>query len=316
MIRHTILKPLIAAILLLTAFSCESESDASDIFISVPIEYYDKDVNGGENIFYPIEISSNRDILSRVEITTTDSVDGTVTVYEDDQLDARSISFEYPFTAPTYSQQSEVSMTLRIKAVDQSGYTGSLAVSITISSTVEADDVELTDISSVSLYGAASGKENGYSFSLSKFIISDSSDASKVDFYDYCEDLSNSESLSLEWRSMTGLYFGRLTGFDYSSATLNKVLAGYALCSKLDQIRDIQDEDIIFIGYDEQTPLAVIKVNAVIDLDGTSDDRYIISMKRTYLEEGIEGWGEEPVEPPTEDEDEEEDEESIENTDI
>ncbi len=45
----------------------------------------------------------------------------------------------------------------------------------------------------------------------------------------------------------------------------------------------IEEGDIIFIGADDQTPLAVVKVSAIVDLDGTQSDKYIISMKRTYL---------------------------------
>ncbi len=295
--------------LLVLACSCDSESDISNIFISIPIDYYDLDVNGGDKIFYPIEIASNKDVLSSVEITTTDNVDGTVTIYLDDNLDARTHSFEYGFTAPTYSKYPEVDVVLRIKAIDKSGYSGQIALAITITSTVESEDVELVDISSISLYGGASGKENGYSFVQSKFINSSTAEPYLVDFYDYSEDGTN-ETISSEWRTMSGRYFARLTGYDYSRATLNTVLSGYDLAAKLDVMRDIKEDDIIFIGYDEQTPLAVIKVNAIIDSEGTENDRYIISMKRTYLEETIEDWGKEEEES----KEEEEDNESSDNT--
>ncbi len=295
--------------LLVLACSCDSERDISNIFISIPIDYYDLDVNGGDKIFYPIEIASNKDVLSSVEITTTDNVDGTVTIYLDDNLDARTHSFEYGFTAPTYSKYPEVDVVLRIKAIDKSGYSGQIALAITITSTVESEDVELVDISSISLYGGASGKENGYSFVQSKFINSSTAEPYLVDFYDYSEDGTN-ETISSEWRTMSGRYFARLTGYDYSRATLNTVLSGYDLAAKLDVMRDIKEDDIIFIGYDEQTPLAVIKVNAIIDSEGTENDRYIISMKRTYLEETIEDWGKEEEES----KEEEEDNESSDNT--
>ncbi len=286
-------KNLLRSVLLLlpiVAFlSCEEEI-SSPIVILIGQDQYGQNVNSGEYAFFDIEVIAQ----SELESVTIQSKRTTVGIEElySETVEGLSYKYAYQYLAPTINAESEA-VSFIISASDSVGNSQSITVSLTII----GGDVLLSEISGQTLYGANSGNVNGYSIALDQWVYVDnvalSSDSDEVadeadeddlvveavaDFYDYSDD-PESESLQCQWRSATSKYFAKLTGFDYGSATAASVIAGYAVAEKLDRVINIAIDDVIFIGQDGTTPLAVVKVNAIFDEQGSAQDRYNISLK-------------------------------------
>ncbi|MFI3305359.1 MAG: hypothetical protein R3Y68_02455 [Rikenellaceae bacterium] len=274
--------------------------DERNIEIIVPYDLYMQEVNGGDSLQYSITVHTKESLLTNLDISYTNLVDGNVRILSD-TVSAKILYVDYTFVAPKYDY-NDVPTVLTIRAADDIGNIEMLGLAVNI---LGGND-ELVDNANLSLYSAATGRENGYSFELSEFVCSQLVDAEFVDIYEYVEvlegdaggdDISSnldgeesseeklSETLSLEWRSMNGRRLMRLNGFGYETATYNTIVEGYNLVDasdKSDRIEGIEEEDIIFVGSDDSTPIAVIRVNKIYDNEGGEDDYYDISIKSIY----------------------------------
>lgn len=276
--------------------------DENKIDIIVPFDLYMQRVNGGDSLCYPITIYSKEDRIKSVDISSSNIVDGKRSLLSVDTLSRKWVNFDYTYKAPKYGN-SNVATILTIRAMDSSANVEILGLALLV---VGGND-PLDNIENLKLYSTKSGQENTFSFVESRFFNSNDVEPDIIDIYEYVEieeevtpdivivtsterrdntddKVDTDETLSREWRSMTGMLFARINSFDYRKASYNSVVDGYRIAVKRDRIDNIKAGDIIFVGSDEVTPLAVVKVISIQDNDGCVDDFYEISMKRTYLE--------------------------------
>lgn len=264
--------PLMLMMLCATAVGCEGSNNISDVVVYVPSSQYSISTKSGNIEVFNINASANKGTLSNLCITEQSSSSGLVTIL-DQELSGSSYSLDFQYSVPEINSQSEeVYLKIKVTNSDQSSSTIKIVVDITGSSTITIASTDIT------LYGAATGAYNGYSFFKEQLVSIDATDSCYIDLYDYPNEADLNE-LSLEWRSMSGVVFARLSGFDFGSATTSSITTGYNIAVKLDKVTAISNEDVIFIGLDSQTPLAVIKVNNIYDNEGYLNDRYSLSMK-------------------------------------
>lgn len=269
MIRH--LWKLLLLTLIFTSCSDEDEW-SNNVIIYVKQVTSSSSITSGGVVVYQIDAMTFESTLKELTVTSVDRVAGV------EQIGTKTMSGSdctvyFDYTAPEYAESS-VSVSLIFEVSDTLGNTDSYTATITVYNSYNP----LTELSNLTFYGALSGQANGYNFASNTWLDSATADDSLVDIYDVAPD--SGEDLSCEWRSKTGLKFGRLTGFDYSSATNTSVAQGWALAIKLDKITDLKNDDIIFVGTDENTALAAIKINNIYDDAGVNNDRYNISIKR------------------------------------
>jgi hypothetical protein len=80
------------------------------------------------------------------------------------------------------------------------------------------------------------------------------------------------------WRSKTGIKFVRYNDFSYASATRKDVVNAYLSGNPLEMLSHIVSNDVVLIGRG-LTPLGVLKIVAVFDEDGITNDRYVFNIK-------------------------------------
>ncbi|MFI3318177.1 MAG: hypothetical protein SNH88_03215 [Rikenellaceae bacterium] len=262
---------LIAFFCISILLSCE-ENKSSELTLIIPIEQMIREASSGNIVIYNIAINSASSELCSLKITEISSDKGIIEL-GDIALNGSSESIDYQYSVPSISSEEE-SVTLKFTANTIAGKSISISAEMKI---IGSASIAL-ESTSITMYGAESGAQNGYSFYKKELVSQDATSDQYMDIYDMPNE-RDSTTLSREWRSKTGLSFARLTGFNYSEANPTTIAEGYSVATKLDKITNINDEDIIFIGLDSQTPLSVIKVNNIYDSDGYLSDRYSLSMK-------------------------------------
>jgi hypothetical protein len=130
------------------------------------------------------------------------------------------------------------------------------------------------------MYGARSGRPDGFSLAKAQTIDCDTEDSSNIDMYDYYDILSADTTgrLSREWRSRTGLQFARMNDFDFSGT--NQLLLNNAFRSsrRYTSLKDISEGDVVLFGRGEDA-LGVLQLLMVADEAGTANDRYVFNLK-------------------------------------
>ena len=76
----------------------------------------------------------------------------------------------------------------------------------------------------------------------------------------------------------TGILFSRSEGFNFSEATVQSLTQAWPNYMKSATIKDLKADDVLLIGYTDR-PVGVAKILAVLDEEGTANDRYIFSLK-------------------------------------
>ncbi len=280
--------------LLFTSCSEVDEWSDSVIIVAKQISGSDSMSSGSITISEVSAITNGVTTLEEIQASSIDQVSG-ITDYGSYDASGTKYTLVFEYAVPEYTE-SDVVVTLRFMALDNEGNSDTYSTSLTITNSYNP----LTERSNLTMYGANSGFANGYNFELNEWVYCDgtkatesdtdvdteadadldidsSSTATIADIYDVKPE--SGEELSCIWKSMSGLKFARLTGFDYSSATNTSIAQGWALATKYDQITNISNDDIIFVGDSEDGVTAAIKINNIYDDAGVANDRYNISIK-------------------------------------
>lgn len=262
-------KAVLSAVLL-SVCGCVTEEGASDVILLVtPSGYH---VKSGEMVYYDIESWTVHESLVQLEISSFDAVNGecdikTVPIGTGKYVDS------FVYTAPEITTDSLV-MEMRFAVTDNAGSRQRLVFPLKVIDSA----VTLQELTSITMYSPASGKEDGFSLATRSPVNVASSPEEDVDFYIYGTEDGEPDALSSEWRSRTGLYICKVTGVDYPSLTYRRLSQVYESSTKNTSVKEVTIDDIILVGTGTEA-LAAIKIIACFDEEGTSDDRYLFDMK-------------------------------------
>lgn len=134
------------------------------------------------------------------------------------------------------------------------------------------------------MYGARSGRPNGFSLSKAQTLLCETSDSSLIDIYDYpsIDAATTAGRLSREWRSRTGLQFARMNDFDYSGTNQLLLNNAFKASRRYTSLKDIAEGDVVLFGREDQA-LGVLQVLMVVDEYGNTNDRYVFNLKKVRI---------------------------------
>ena len=247
-----------------------SESDGDEVIILVKPS--SRTVYAADNIYFDINARTvNKSIIS-VDASSFDAVNGMRHIctlnpdskiytykyqYQIPDIKVDTLYTEFTFTA-TDNLRNRMQTTVPIRIIGK--------------------NTPLQEKSGITLYCPHSGKQDALSLKSCNPLISSVADAENVDIYVYASNNDSKETLSGQWRSMTGLKFSKFNNFDYGSATKHSLESVYSGAVKYDNVTGLQIDDIIFVGSDT-TVSCVIKVVGIFDESGFENDRYLINVK-------------------------------------
>lgn len=246
--------------------SCKEEQTPL-VLLVYPIEIV-SEVSAGDYVYFGIKAFSDEEIL-KVSLNQKDNQHGLLQVF-DTLLNNSDVEFDIPYKVPYYEDSSE--LTIEIVAISKSFENKEIRQLIVLN-----DDEILTEFSGNIIFSGLSGKMDAYNLKRSQPVFSNLEPDSLVDIMDNSVDSLHGTSLSFQWKSPAGLKFSRFNDFNYAKATRRSVIDSYKAASSYNQVSNIRDNDIIFVGNVEA--LGVILVTQVIDTDSTLNDRYIFNVK-------------------------------------
>ncbi|HIZ86649.1 MAG TPA: hypothetical protein IAC03_00585 [Candidatus Coprenecus pullistercoris] len=248
---------------------CVSERDASDVVLLVDQSAYA--VTEGNNVRFNLETWTVHEKMDRVDISSYDSENGRVDL-QSIPLNVRHYAGEYLYQTPDIDADT-LFVELSFTAYDNAGNVGKRNAYISV---VNKDSMLDEAAVSVLMYSPDSGRPDGFSLrTLQPLYVSASRDED-VDIY--VPQRQDSDVLSDEWRSKSGLKFVKMTGVDYATMTRDRLWALYANAVKSDVVTGIETGDVILVGTDISAAGAVL-VTGVFDEPGTDADRYMFNIK-------------------------------------
>lgn len=254
---------------LAAVIGCVSEDDASDVVMLVDQSAYV--VTEGNNVRFALEAWTLHERMERIDISSYDSENGRVGLHSV-PLDAQHYTGEYLYQAPDIESDTLL-VELSFTAYDNAANTGNMKAYVSV---VSRDAVLEEAAVSVLMYSPDSGQPDGFSLSnLQPLYVSASSDED-VDIY--VPQRQDSDILSDEWRSKSGLKFTRMTGVDYATMTRDRLWTLYANAVRTDVVSGIRAGDVILVGT-ELSAVGAVLVTGVYDEPGTEADRYMFNVK-------------------------------------
>ena len=141
-------------------------------------------------------------------------------------------------------------------------------------------NVLLVPYENIILYsGEQSAKPNGLSLEWVNPIITQTTDSTMVDIYDYRSEDATPGMLSHEWRSRTGIKFVRYNDFNFPAATVKYLQDSYLAGIKYSSLGNLTTGDIILVGRDNNA-IGVFQIQAIYDEEGYENDRYELTFKK------------------------------------
>lgn len=264
---------LVGSLLLFSA--CKETTSPVNLFVSRSDDY-GLSVSPEMYIMFHIKAYSDHDEITRIECHSFDSENGLESVF-DTMFVAGTTSVEYNYSHYTKyyttSENMQVKLTFTVhtlggESLDQVDYY------------YVAGNVLLVPYEDLIVYsGAQSEKPNGLSLKWVNPIIVQTDDSTRVDIYDYHAQGSNPDSLSREWRSMTGVKFVRFNDFNFPAATTMYLQEAYLAGNKYTSVSNLQYGDIILVGRNN-TAIGVFLIQSIYDEDGFENDRYELTFKK------------------------------------
>lgn len=249
--------------------SCSGDDESDVIIIAKTIngkEYY----NAGEKIIFDIESFANKGFISSIKIMTVTSHGATSLL--DTVIDGERTQFLYQYNVPQFDSDT-TNVKFQFKAFCSTGNYSEMSKTHKVVGDIHLNAAEYT------MFASYKNEKNGFSVTRNEIVDCGTTDSTFIDFYDYSID--STMTLSREWRSMTGLMFARFNDFDFENANYSSVVNSYSNSNKASKILNINNEDIILVGKENEA-LGVLKVINVFDESDNMQDRYYFVFKRLY----------------------------------
>lgn len=200
------------------------------------------------------------------------------TVLVDSAINASGFYIMYELKVPEYLQNN-VQATIYFESI-----AGAKVVS-TYRKLYITSERKLEEVAGNVLYSSLSGEQNGYNLINTLPLYAALSDSSEIHIADASVDSIHGDNISRQWNSPAGISFVRYNDFDYANATINDLYPSFQSGIKREFISNLTDNDIILVSYPVSHALktleyAAIRINQVIDDEGTLNDRYLFSIKK------------------------------------
>ncbi len=249
-----------------------SEKDASDIVLFVTPSSYS--VSGGDRMYFDVTSMTIHDYVALFEVSSFDAENGRQDL---DVIEPKTkrFSYRYEYVVPAMEVQGAV-VEMMFCVTDNLGNRSETTVRLNV-----GKGTMLNEMSGITLWSPASGKDDAFSLSLLQTVNSASASEKDVDIFVMPE--PDSENLGLSWGTRTGVKFVRANSFDYASATSSSLSSAYSASVTSDTVEDIRLNDVILVGRDSKA-VGVFKVIQIFDEEGTLNDRYILNFKSSAVQ--------------------------------
>lgn len=264
---------LFGALLLLNA--CQEPVSPVNMFIT-RADDYGTSVSHSMYIMFHIKAFSESDEITRIECQTFESENGVQPVF--DTLFASGttkVEYDYAYFTQYYTTSENMRVKMTFTAYTKGGESLNQVVYFYVTG-----NVLLVPYENLIMYsGAQTAKANGLSLEWVTPIIMQTTDSTRVDLFDYHEPGSDPNTLSREWRSLTGLSFVRYNDFNFPAATVQYLQNAYLAGNKYSSISNLQYGDIVLVGRGNSA-IGVFQIQSIYDEEGVENDRYELTFKK------------------------------------
>ena len=252
--------------------SCSTEKDASAIQIVVSPDSLALHVESGNKLLFTITAKTINEPLTRIQICQKTAKTGSI-VLLDSMVHLQKYNYDYHYTIPASIAEKQIELTFIARtASDYSVSTKYLFL--------DSVNTPLKESTSHVLYRFENLKNSAFSI-FQRHTVSFPTDSLLSDIYDAQNGVMAPDQYARSWKSGTGKQFVRFNDFNYAEATVQSLQSCYANASKRTTVEGIQENDVIMIG-DKNSVLGVIKIIALLNENGTANDRTIFNLK--YIE--------------------------------
>ena len=257
--------------------SCWKEP--SDVFIFATDSEGVASVQSGNKLLIRIQAVSDNYKVDRIRISSIDAEKGQQQLMDTLIGGMKRTEFYYTYTVPSYFTADTALLTLQFEAVASNGGSSKMVLKYRV-----VGVASLIPYDGIIMYGARSGRANGFSLASAQTLYCETADTSTIDIYDYHDTLSGDTSgrLSREWRSRTGLQFARMNDFDYSGTNQLLLNNAFKASRRYTSLKDIAEGDVVLFGRADQA-LGVLQVLMVADEAGNTNDRYVFNLKKVRI---------------------------------
>lgn len=266
---------ILASVLLLAA--CEKQSELVTVMSIDNVDWEHEAVESGTSLHILVKAESQSSTVNHITLISSDMQYSDVIVLDSAiAYPAKKAEVSYYYKLPYYTADTTI-VKLTARAYDQKGNTMSYSVTFR----VKGKKMTLRSIDMITMYSAASEGKSAFSLVTCQPVYLGPNDSASVAFYDLLnEDPLTPDVPSCSWYSGSGLLFTRSEGFNFSEATVSSLPDKNAWKQdyvKSSFIKNLKADDVLLFGKDQ--PAGVIKIISIHDEPGTTNDRYVFSMK-------------------------------------
>ena len=253
-----------------------NEDDATTVIVTAtPSSYI---VKSGDKVYVDIYASTLNEALKEVSVTTFDSEYG-MTDIETIPQSAKTYKDRIVWEIPSMTNDTTL-VEVNVTATDIKEISNSHTI---ILKATGGSSSLLPERSGITIWSPASGKQNAFSFTTLQPVYSSETDECDLIFIP-TEDI---DALPKSWGTMTDVVFCKANNFDYTSATWSNTQEVFKSSLRTKTVEDIAIDDVIFIGREKTTEegsyilttLGVIKIMAMYDEEGVTNDRIVFNLK-------------------------------------
>ena len=206
-------------------------------------------VQSGNKLLIRVQAISDNYKVDRIRIYSVDAEKGSVQLKDTLVGGVKRVDFYFMYTVPSYFISDTAALTLQFEAVASNGGSSKMALAYKV-----VGGASLIHYDGIVMYGARSGRANGFSLASAQTLYCETADSSTIDIYDYHDTLSGDTSgrLSREWRSRTGLQFARMNDFDYSGTNQLLLNNAFKASRRYSSLKDIAEGDVVLFGRADQ----------------------------------------------------------------
>lgn len=270
---------LISALSLAAALLSGCRKDASDVFIiarpaTVSFnEVFDEagvlisselGFPGGKDVYFDIEAQSIHSPLVQLTCESFSASEGS-DVFCRQELSSREYIGAVSFRTPAVS--AVTTLKFIFTAIDTEGYSGTFRTDVKVFPSGES---VLEELAAVTLYSAAAGSPDAFSFSTLQPLVS-TEDAEKADMV-----ISQSEGV-WSMSSLTDVVFVPSASFDYPAATADNISSVFKASLRQKTVTGLKEDDVILVGRSGED--ASLRALGVMKLVAISGNRAVLSIK-------------------------------------
>lgn len=267
-------------VIILAAFtfaSCFNEGDAS--IIAIYAAPSSNSVSSGEKMYFDVQVTTANQSLTRFEIETFDSMNGSRKIYT---ATPGTQSFKDRVVYEALAVETDSTFVeFNFKAEDNTGEQAHITMKIKV---YGGGGTLLPEISGIVLYSPWSGKEDAFSFTTMQPLHSATNEPENIDLRLIApnQDAMNPLNIGTD----ADITFARANNFDYASATWSGLQSVFMNSVRTNIINNVNVDDIILVGREtlsEDTnviqTLGVIRIMNVYDEAGSNSDKVVMNLK-------------------------------------